>query len=245
MTQSSSSSSPSRNAILGRIRKNLGRDSGPQDAPAEIVARLGNPPRNVIPARAQIPHDQQVNLFVKMAEDVNASVRRIDNNDAIVGEVSRYLAEHNQPAVVRLASDSFIAGLDWNKTTLEISTGIARPQDLVSVTPAFAGVAETGSLMLRSGPDQPYTLNMLPDTHIVVIRASQIVGTYEDVWGLQRQSQGRGTMPRTFLWVTGPSRTGDIEQTLQLGAHGPRRLHIILVDDAGNVTAEKAADKPV
>lgn len=230
MNQSSSSS---RNAILGRIRKNLGRDTGPQDAPAEVVTRLGNPPRNITPARAQIPHDQQLDLFVKMAEDVNASVSRIENSEAIVGEVSRYLAEHNQPAVVRLAPDSFITGLDWDKTTLEISSGVAGPLDLVSVTPAFAGVAETGSLMLRSGPDQPYTLNMLPDTHIVVIRASQIVGTYEEVWGLQRQSQGRGTMPRTFLWVTGPSRTGDIEQTLQLGAHGPRRLHIILVDDTG------------
>jgi len=174
-----------------------------------------------------------LDLFVKMAGDVNASVSRIENSEAIVGEVSRYLAEHNQPAVVRLAPDSFITGLDWDKTTLEISSGVAGPLDLVSVTPAFAGVAETGSLMLRSGPDQPYTLNMLPDTHIVVIRASQIVGTYEEVWGLQRQSQGRGTMPRTFLWVTGPSRTGDIEQTLQLGAHGPRRLHIILVDDTG------------
>lgn len=228
MNQSSSSS---RNAILGRIRKNLGRDTGPQDAPAEVVARLANPPCNIMPARAQIDHEAQLDLFVKMAEEVAASVSRIDTIDAVPGEVSRYLAEHNQPAVVRLAPDAAITGMDWAKTTLETSSGVAGPQDMVSVTPAFAAVAETGSLMLRSGPDQPYTLNMLPDTHIVVLKTSQVVGTYEEVWGLQRQNQGRGTMPRTFLWVTGPSRTGDIEQTLQLGAHGPRRLHIILVND--------------
>lgn len=228
MNQSSSSS---RNAILGRIRKNLGRGSGPQDAPAEVVARLANPPRNIMPARAQIDHDAQLDLFVSMAKGVAASVTRLENMDGVPAEISRYLAEHNQPAVVRLAPDAAITGLDWAKTTLEISSGVAGPHDMVSVTPAFAGVAETGSLMLRSGPDQPYTLNMLPDTHIVVVKTSQVVGTYEEVWSLQRQDQGRGTMPRTFLWVTGPSRTGDIEQTIQLGAHGPRRLHIVLVND--------------
>lgn len=76
-----------------------------------------------------------------------------------------------------------------------------------------------------------FTLNMLPDTRIVVFKVSDIVGTYEEVWARLREWEGNGNMPRTFLWVTGPSRTGDIEQTIQLGAHGPRRLHIVLVDD--------------
>ena len=77
-----------------------------------------------------------------------------------------------------------------------------------------------------------YTLNMLPDTHIAVLKARDIVGTYEEVWARLREREGNGNMPRTFLWVTGPSRTGDIEQTIQLGAHGLRRLHIVLVDDS-------------
>ncbi|WP_258547129.1 LUD domain-containing protein [Thalassospira xiamenensis] len=98
----------------------------------------------------------------------------------------------------------------------------------VSATPSSGGVSETGSLMLRRGADMPYTL---PDTHIAVLKASDIVGTYEEVWPRLREREGNGNMPRTFLWVMGPSRTGDIEQTIQLGAHGPRRLHIVLVDD--------------
>lgn len=101
-------------------------------------------------------------------------------------------------------------------------------KNAVSVTPSFGGVSETDSLMLRSGADMPYTL---PDTHIAVLKASDIVGTYEEVWLRLREREGNGNMPRTFLWVTGPSRTGDIEQTIQLGAHGLRRLHIVLVDD--------------
>ena len=92
---------------------------------------------------------------------------------------------------------------------------------------AFAGVAETGTLIMRSGPNHPTTLNFLPDTHIVVIRKSQVVGTYEDAWDRLRE----GDMPRTVNLITGASRTGDIEQTIFMGAHGPRRMHIVLVED--------------
>jgi L-lactate dehydrogenase complex protein LldG len=82
--------------------------------------------------------------------------------------------------------------------------------------------------MLRAGPDHPTTLNFLPDTHIVVLRASRVVGPYEDGWARLREA---GAMPRAVNFVSGPSRTADIEQTIQLGAHGPRRLHIVLVED--------------
>ncbi len=97
-----------------------------------------------------------------------------------------------------------------------------------------AAVAETGTLMLASGPGTPTTLNFLPDTHIVVLRAGQIVASYEDGWDLIRaRADGNPqTLPRTINMITGPSRTGDIEQRIQLGAHGPRRLHVVLVEDA-------------
>jgi L-lactate dehydrogenase complex protein LldG len=102
----------------------------------------------------------------------------------------------------------------------------------VSVTGAFAAIAETGTLMLLSGPSGPTTLNFLPDNHIVVLRASQLVGAYEEAWGRLRELYGPGKLPRTVNLITGPSRTADIEQTIQLGAHGPRRLHILVVEDA-------------
>jgi L-lactate dehydrogenase complex protein LldG len=88
--------------------------------------------------------------------------------------------------------------------------------------------------MLISGEATPTTLNFLPDTHIVLLRASQVVAAYEDGWDLLRQRPGDGPhrLPRTVNFITGPSRTGDIEQKIELGAHGPRRLHVILVDDA-------------
>ena len=101
---------------------------------------------------------------------------------------------------------------------------------MVSITSAVAAVAETGTFVFVSGPEHPTTLNLLPDTHIVVLRQSQVVGTYEQMLDKLRAIYGEAKMPRTVNTVTGPSRTADIQQTIELGAHGPRRMHIVLVD---------------
>jgi L-lactate dehydrogenase complex protein LldG len=80
-----------------------------------------------------------------------------------------------------------------------------------------------------SGPENPSTLNFLPDNHIIVVAGKDIAGDYESVLARLRAACGKGGMPRTVNFITGPSRSGDIEQTLLLGAHGPRRLHVIVV----------------
>src|SRR4029079_17711362 len=103
--------------------------------------------------------------------------------------------------------------------------------DQVSITGAFAGIAETGTLVMASGPDHPVTLNLLPDTHIVVLREADIVGGYEDVWARLRQRYGKDRMPRTVNTITGPPRSGEREQAIRLGAHGPRRMHIVVVSE--------------
>jgi L-lactate dehydrogenase complex protein LldG len=119
-----------------------------------------------------------------------------------------------------------LGGIDWPKD-LDIQRRAAVREDQTSVTPCFAAVAESGGIVTLSGPDTPSTLNFVPDNHIVVVRASQVVRHFEDMWAQWRAS-GR-PMPRTVNIISGPSRTADIEQTIQLGAHGPRRLHILLV----------------
>ena len=135
------------------------------------------------------------------------------------------------PATKRGSQTCFVKMLAPGK----IREGRAEASDLVSVQHAFAAIAETGTLMLPSAPDRPTTINLLPDTAIAVLRASRVVGAYEDAWDLLRaehnpQPSG-GFMPRNVMLVTGPSRSADIEQTLELGAHGPRRLHVVLIDD--------------
>jgi L-lactate dehydrogenase complex protein LldG len=117
---------------------------------------------------------------------------------------------------------------------LETSTGASDGHDTTSVTPVLAGVAETGTLMVHSGDATPNTLHFLPETHIAVVYADELVGTYEEGWTALRAKQGgdlsNGAMPRTVSFVTGPSRSADIGKILLMGAHGPKRLHVILVD---------------
>lgn len=224
--------SDARSQILGGIGKALGRAPGEAQR-ATARDRIAARNRNLVPARAQVGHDDQVRLFEQMALEVAATVARVPSLDAVPDAVAEYLAGHNLPAELRLAPDPALDPIPWDRRpTLTISKGRARDADAVSLTACFAGIAETGTLMLVSGAERPTTLNFLPDTHIVVLKADQIVGGYEDAWDrLRAQSAAfEGGMPRTVNMVTGPSRTGDIEQTIQLGAHGPRRLHILLIE---------------
>jgi L-lactate dehydrogenase complex protein LldG len=230
-----------RTDILGGIRRSLGR-SGPVDGAraVELRERLAKPRRNLIPARSDLPQPELVDLFQSMAEGVFTTVDRVANMGAVPEALTDYLKRENLPARVVMAPDPSLDGAPWeNQPLLEIRRGVPEEADMVGVTSAPTAVAETGTLVMFSGPDHPSTLNFLPETHVVVLPAGRIAKTYEDVWDLirQRVADGQsglnGLPPRTVNFITGPSRSGDIEQTLLLGAHGPRRLHIILVDSDG------------
>jgi L-lactate dehydrogenase complex protein LldG len=219
-----------RTQILGAIRRarQRGALSGPSRQTAE--QRLETHPRNTVPARTALDPDRLVELFATQATSVAATVARVARSEDVPAAVAEYLAGHNLPPRVKVAPEAGIDSVPWDRQPLlEVAHGRAEDEDLTSVTGAFAGIAETGTLMLVSGPERPTTLNFLPDNHIVVLRRDQIVGPYEDGWDRLRRL---GAMPRTVNFITGPSRTGDIEQRIQLGAHGPRRLHIVLVDAA-------------
>lgn len=222
-----------RAAILGRIRGNLGRGDAGESAVDERFVRRPAGPR---PRRVELPRRGLVDLFVAMAEEVDATVARVASLDEAPEAVAGYLAARNLPARLVVAPDARLDGAPWETaSTLEVRRGVAAETDTASVTMAFAGIAETGTVMAVSGKDTPTTLNFLPETHVVVLREREIVGTYEDGWRLLREraaASGRaGAMPRTVNFITGPSRTADIAMTLYLGAHGPRRLHVVLVGD--------------
>lgn len=225
--------SDARATILKRIKSALDQGATGRVALGEIEGRLAQPRRNPTPGRARIPSDELINLFVTMAEEASASVARVPASDDVPGAVLDYLRSQNlAPSVVMAPA---LDHIDWSRAPLiEIRRGAARPEDMVSVTGAFAAVAETGTLMLAAGREHPTTLNFLPDTHVVVIERDQILSTYEDGWtrlrSARRQGDGTWSMPRAVNFVTGPSRSADIEQKLQMGAHGPRRVHIIIVD---------------
>ncbi len=220
--------------ILAGIRRSLGRDGLAPADEAALRSRMASRSTNLVPARAvQLDRAARLALFAKMAEEADATVSRLAVPQAVPGAVAGYLSDQNLPARLVMAPDPELDRIPWQYwPLLQIRRGRAEADDLISLTPCFAAIAETGTLMLRSGPHTPTTLNFLPDTHIVLVYADQIVATYEEGWVRLRQAaNAAGGLPRTVNFVTGPSRTGDIEQRIVLGAHGPRRLHILLVEN--------------
>ena len=231
-------SDDARGRILASVRRSLGTGSRAADVEETLRSRLASPPRGAIPARSGGDLEARLALFEDMAQEVAATVERLPSMADVPGAIARYLKEQNLPSKLKLAPDPILEEPDWTtEPLLEARTGLAEPGDEVSVTAAFAGVAETGTLMLLSGPGGPTALNFLPDNNIVIMKTSRMVGAYEDAWDLLRKAQERGSMPRTVNFITGPSRTADIEQTIQLGAHGPRRLHVLLVSDSNGNAA--------
>jgi L-lactate dehydrogenase complex protein LldG len=230
-----------RDAIFGRLRAGL---AGRDDAAARraVTARIAERRPNLVPERAAVAGRERIKAFVAMAEEVSATVARVGSLAGVPGAVADYLRQNNLPARGAIAPHPTLDAMPWEgRPMLQFRRDRAQPFDEVGVAMAFAGVAETGTLLLHSGAESPTTINFLPETHVVVLRAADIVGGYEEAFQRLRAAHGaalaagrfaRKTMlPRTVNFITGPSRSADIEQTLQLGAHGPRRLHIVLVDD--------------
>ena len=210
-----------RDRMLARIRERQGKPAQPTAAELEAVrAHIEAHPRN--PA----PRDQWETLtrFRERALSLASTLDEVETTGSVPSAVARYLAAGSLGA--RAVCWPELASLDWTGSGLEVEARTARDDDFVGITGAFCAIAETGTLMTVSGPDTPPRVSLLPETHIAVLPASRIVRSMEDAWTLLR---AEGAMPRAVNFISGPSRTADIEQTVTVGAHGPYRVHIILV----------------
>jgi L-lactate dehydrogenase complex protein LldG len=221
--------SDARSDVLAGIRRGLGVTGREGTRRENVSHRLARHPRGVVPARGQLPEAERLTLFKAQAEKTAATVTILGAAEEVPAEIARFLREANLPATLRRGEDPRLAALPWDKTSLTVTQGASDGSDLNAVSHAYGGVAETGTLVLVSGPDNPTSLNFLPDTHIVVLAAADIAGDFETVLDRLPRGQGGKALPRAVNFVSGPSRSADIEQTLILGAHGPRRLHIVVV----------------
>lgn len=217
-------------SILAKIRRSLGAAADDASRQATVDGRIARHEAELIPKRGEGDAAARTALFRKMMEYASSSVVEVDSAAEVPAAIAAYLKSNNLPAQIRHGNDPAIAGLGWSsQPMLEVETGPATPSDPTSVSAAFCAVAESGTLFLNSGPDNPTTLNFLPENHIVVLRAADIEGNFEACFTRLRATFGEGRMPRVLNMISGPSRTGDIEQTILLGAHGPKRMHIIIV----------------
>lgn len=222
-----------REAVLAKVRAALAGGASDKERARTVAARLADHPVHLQPSRAKIPPVEQQDLLRRFLEGQGATVQSVAASADIPGAVANYLKGANLPARLRMGAETRLTGLPWSaEPTLAIETGRAVGTDEVGMSWAAAAVAETGTLVLASGPDNPVTITFVPETHIVVVGRSQITGHYEDAWAAIRAQFGDQVMPRTVNFVSGPSRTADIGGKLVLGAHGPRRLYVIIAEDA-------------
>lgn len=165
--------------------------------------------------------------FTRRITATGATLVRLTSVDAIPSAVRTFLDDHGLEHTLVRAALPALDALPW-LPDLEVSVRPAMAADRTSLTGVLAAIAETGSLVVASARHSPNTLHFLPENHIALVQTSQVLRHLEDVW--QRVRERPGGMPRALTFITGPSRTGDVEQTIQIGAHGPRRLHVILVE---------------
>ena len=226
-----STAGTARENILGRVRQALGGRDGDAGASARAegyLAARGQGPRPAMPG-------DLVQRFIDRARDMESTVERVADAGAIPAAVVSYLDSLElPPALAAQKSHAGVcwpefAALDWRGAGLAIEPRPTVGEDRVGITGAFAAIAETGTLVIVSGAQTPTATTLLPDTHVAILRADRIVAAMEDAFALLRRELQ--VLPRAVNLISGPSRTGDIEQTIVLGAHGPFRVHIIVLGD--------------
>ena len=216
-------SNAARARILGRIRNAQGK-AGSRPAPAELESvdtYLRARPRGPLP----VVDGGLIAGFRVCAEAMQCTTDTVAAMADAPAAVARYLQANKLP--MRGCVWPALAHLAWGAAGIAVEPRPARDADLVGITGAFAAIAETGTLMTVSGADTPGSVSLLPETHVAVVPARRIVPHMEDAWALLRAELGEP--PRAVNFISGPSRTGDIEQTIVVGAHGPYRVHIVIV----------------
>jgi len=213
-----------RDNILARIRAQQGKPKVPTpDEHAAVDSYIAAHPQS---ARPHIAGDLRA-LFRSQALGLASTVEEVAALEAVPQAVAAYLRDGGLP-LSAVCWPGF-AVLGWDAAGISAEARAAHDGDAVGITGAFCAIAETGTLVLLSGHETPAAVSLLPETHIAVVRTSRIVSGMEEAWALLRAEHR--APPRAVNFVSGPSRTADIEQTVTLGAHGPYRLHIILLSD--------------
>ncbi len=230
----------SRDAILSDIRAGLGlRPAHEAARRAAVEQRLAAHPRHLVPKQGQAPADALAGRFASALEAHGATVIEIALHDELPRAVSGYLAHRGLPPRVSTGSEPLFTDLAWGAAGLDLATGDEFRAIEASLSLALAGVAETGTILLASGAENPTSLAFLPETHLVALARGDIVGCYEEAFERVRAAFGARALPRSLNLVTGPSRTGDIGGRIVTGAHGPRRLAVIIYE-----SVERQAEGP-
>ena len=194
-----------------------------RDTPRDIAAQSAACTAAMRKTLTDLPNDDLPGLFAARAgaEKVGATIERVARFEDLPQAVSRYITENALAPDFALQPDPRLQQLDWG--TLRPNQPL-RPDTVLSVGLALCGVAETGSLVFHSASTAPTLFAYLPIHHLVALDARTLYLRLEDyATGAEGQNA-----PRNVNLITGASGTTDIEGVLTRGAHGPRKLHIVI-----------------
>lgn len=220
--------SDGRALIFSRIRHALaGRDEG---GLAAARRRVATPPKHPLPARARTGPGEARAQFTVHLEAQGVTVTGVADTGGVPAAIKTYLATCNPDAEITHGSDPWLEALEWQREP-DLKRRLWRAGDIpvVGLSRAAAGAGETGTLVMASGGDNPATLYYLPETHIVAIEAAKIFAATEEAIAAVRQLNRPLGLPRTMALISAASRTADVGGKLVRGAHGPKRLAVIIV----------------
>jgi L-lactate dehydrogenase complex protein LldG len=222
--------SDSREKILRRIREALSVKAPARHLVGAGPLQSGHQPQDWLPPVPSSEPDLAA-LFEKNSLDLKTEVRRCADPAAVAAELASLAREHGWKSI---GSHDFelgnravgSLGLPLVRTDREYITAALEKCD-AGVSGCECLVAQTGGILVTSASSGGRVLSVLPPHHVVIASTSQLVGDLADAFGVLRKKFG--TPPAFASFITGPSRTGDIERILVLGAHGPKKLTVLLV----------------
>jgi L-lactate dehydrogenase complex protein LldG len=221
-----------RDAIMQSIRSNLAASEG-----------ILHTEHTIVPDRGEVILENEalsaIERFRARLESVGGHCAVVKNDDEAARALSAIVTDlqtRNGASRIALSDAPALSGLMRDIAALEIDVCPA-PADLfnydVGITMAQAAIAETGTLVLEAESERHRLVSLLPPVHIAIVYARDILSTIGDALS-KLHGPGPKQMSRAITFITGPSRTADIELTLTVGVHGPRELHVIVIDDSAS-----------
>ena len=214
-----------RSEILQAVRSSLDLGEQRSASRVELVEkRISASEAHVQP----LVEDPLIQRFCDKHAAVHGTYERVAGLAEVPSAILRHLTAKEIPIELLVGQGELLDAVLW-PSDMSVEKRPATVDDSVAISEAYAGIAETGTLVLLSGQKRWTSHNFLPDDHIIILDSTLIVRHQEDIWARLRALPDG--LPRVVNLITGPSKTADVEQTVQYGAHGPRRLHLIVVED--------------
>ncbi len=235
--------------FLAGVRTALGREAGP---PQDAYPRLGDGQAELEERERELYHRVAANRdgllegLASTAELRGWKVHRARDGEEAIGRVTAIVAAGQVKRVVRSTQEVFQqapfhqALTDAGVQVVAVARNESQDRETlrrdiiaadVGITGADYAVAETGSVVVMPRAGLSRLVSLVPPMHIALVRPEDVVESLDDVFLLRRLEFHRkgGDMGSYLNFITGPSRTADIEQTLVVGVHGPREVHLVLL----------------